>query len=252
MSEKRIEEKIGFGILSDAGIDVYDRVDDIIEKQLEQKKKLIMESEKTTVYNKMTSELVYLSETLKDVYGTEYTRRLKLLGFSDEQVHELYLSEKEILAIKDDEGRQKPWVRRHFINPGSTLETMPEPDEIPLSELILITDDANAALWRDHEWLPEDAMKAVYVAACSTPYTADNGAKYIKEYNKRTEEMEWVKGQSSAYLRNECLLTERFKWGMHQNPAWIKKTIDLTRGELTPKQRERNQKIRELWEELDE
>ena len=88
----------------------------------------------------------------------------------------------------------------------------------------MITDDANAAFWRDHEWRPEKAWQALCIAACCAQYTE---ARYAKAFNERTQEMGWSKPQGNAYIKNECLLTERLKWGNSQDSAWTKETTDL-------------------------
>ena len=211
-------------ILSDAGINVDGAMDSIIGGQLKQEAELKIQAACPSVDNTMTSELVYLSAKPEDVYGLEHARRLRLIGFPDEQINGLYQSEKTILSAKADEKRKAPWVQRYFITPDLTPNTMLQPGEMTLSELLLITDDANSAFFRDHGWLPKKAWEALCIAACCAQ---DTEARYAIAFNERTEKMGWSKPQSGAYTKNECLLTERLKWGMHQDPAWSKETTDL-------------------------
>ena len=174
----------------------------------------------------MTSELAYKSASPEDLCGQEFTRRLRGIGLTDKQVSSLYQTEQLILSVdgKLGEDRKQPWVRRYFIMPDSTPETMSEKGLLTLSELISITDDANSAFWRDHHVLSEQAWAALCIAACCAQYTE---ARYALGFNERTEKFGWSKAQSGAYTKNECLLTERLKWGNHDNPAWTPETCDL-------------------------
>jgi len=106
----------------------------------------------------------------------------------------------------------------------STLENMPKVSEMTLSELILISDDANSAFYRDHHVLTVNAWQAVCIAVCCAQYTE---ARYAYAFNARTEKLGLSIAQSRAYARNECLLTERLKWSHHENPAWTSVTTDL-------------------------
>ena len=171
--------------------------------------------------DRMTSELAYLSKLPEDEFGMEYARRLSLLNLSDEQISNLYNHEKKILGLKQDNDRGGIWGSRIFITKNSSSKGLPKIEELTLSELLLLTDDANSALVRDHEWLPDEAMESVFIAACEGP----SEGRYAKEYNKRTAEMSWSKAQNCAYVRNECLLIERIKWRWHNEQAWTKETV---------------------------
>jgi len=215
----------GLEILRQSGIDIDSAVTEILQEQEDERQKLELQAEFPTVSDMMTSELAYRSGKIEDALGQEYARRLKLIGFDDEQIRSLYDQESLITLGEGLRGhRKQPWVRRYFIMPNSTPENMPKPEELTLSELIIITDDANAAFSRDHHILPDEAWAALCIAACSAPYTE---ARYAKAFNERVERLGWSKEQGSAYIRNECMLTERLKWGDHNNPAWIEETTDL-------------------------
>ena len=152
-------------------------------------------------------------------------RRLQSIGLNEKQIKDLYQSELSILSTDIiSKHREEPWVRRYFVMPDSTPENIPKVDDLTLSELILITDDANSAFWRDHHFLPEKAWEALCVAACCAQYTE---ARYAHAFNTRAENLGLLKEQKDAYTRNECLITERLKWGHHENHAWTPETTDL-------------------------
>jgi hypothetical protein len=173
----------------------------------------------------MTSELVYNSKSLEDLYGQSYVSRLKLIGFSDAQVQNLYQNEASIISQgRNRFGREQPWTGRYFFMQIMKKEDLPSPDELTLSELILITDDANSAFVRDHHVLSLEAWQAVCVAATTAQYTE---AKYAFALRNRVKLYGWPMEQESAYTRNECLILERLKWGRHNDPAWTEKTTNL-------------------------
>lgn len=221
----------GLSILGDMGINLDSAVDKILRKQAKEQKRLKAQAESEAINNTVTSELVYKSSLPEDIYGQEFTRRLKGIGLTDEQATSAYQIEQLILSVdgKLSEDRTQPWVRRYFIRPFSSPETMPEKGLLTLSELILITDDANSAFWRDHHVLPKKAWAALCIAACCAQYTE---ARYAHEFYERTEKCGWSKAQSDVYTKNECLLTERLKWGHHNNPAWTPETCDLKQYQL--------------------
>jgi len=225
---KFVYEQIGedaLQILRESGLDIDAAVTNIIKEQEEQRERLETQAEFGTIEDIITSELVYRSNSPEDVFGREYSRRLNLIGLDENQIRGLYQVESLVLSTDSmAEHRKKPWVRRYFIMSDSTPENMPKVGEMTLSELILITDDANSAFWRDHHVLPEKAWQALCIAACCAQYTE---AKYAHAFNARTEKLEMSKAQSGAYTKNECLLTERLKWGSHENPAWTPETTDI-------------------------
>ncbi|MDD5192133.1 MAG: hypothetical protein PHH54_00850 [Candidatus Nanoarchaeia archaeon] len=226
--KKFIYEQVGeeaIKLLKESGLNIDNAVTNILREQEEQREKLEAQAEFGTVEDIMTSELVYKSKSTEDVFGKEYSRRLYLIGLDDNQIKGLHQVESLILSTGSmSEERKQPWVRRYFIMPDSTPEKMPKVGEMTLSELILITDDANSAFWRDHHVLSGEAWQALCIAACCAQYTE---ARYAYGFNARTEKLGWSKAQSGAYTKNECLLTERLKWGHHENPAWTPETTNL-------------------------
>ena len=225
-----IYEQVGeeaLKILKDSGLDIDAGVTKILREQEEQGVKLEMQAKFGTVEDMMSSELVYKSGSLDDVFGKEYARRLDLIGLEEKQIRGSYQIERLILSVdgKLSEDREQPWVRRYFIMPDSTPETMPEKGLLTLSELILITDDASAAFARNHHVLSGEAWSAVCMAAAQAH--SYGGAQYAMTFKDRVKKFGWSEKQDGAYTRNECLLTERLKWGYTEDPAWTEESTDL-------------------------
>ncbi len=212
--------------LRESGIDVDSAITKILEERAKQQKGLEAQAESGDINNMMTSELAYKSSSPEDAYGLEFARRLRGIGLTDAQVSSSYHIEQLILSVDGQlsEDRKQPWARRYFLMHDSSPEKLPKKEFLTLSELILITDDANSAFVRDHEVLPEDAWVAVCIAACCAEYTE---ARYAYEFEGRAEKLGWSKSQRGAYTRNECLLTDRLKWGNGDRPAWTPETCDL-------------------------
>ena len=53
------------------------------------------------------------------------------------------------------------------------------------------------------------------------------GAKYALAFKERVKNMGWSEEQDRAYTRNECMITERLKWGTDDKPAWTEETTNL-------------------------
>lgn len=217
----------GLKILKDNGIDVDSAVDRILKEQQREQEDLEAQAEFGTVDDIMTSELVYRSTSLEDVYGKEFTRRLHEIDLTDEQISSLYQTEQLILSVDGNlsEDRKQPWVRRYLIKPDSTIKTMPEKGLLTLSELISITDDASSKFVRNHDTASEELFAAICMAAVQAH--SYGGAQYAIELRERVEKFGWSKAQEGALTKNECLLTERLKWGYHDKPAWTPETCDL-------------------------
>ena len=217
----------GLQILRESGIDVDSAVTRILQQQVITQKGLEALAASGDVNNMMTSELAYKSASPQDVYGQEFTRRLRSIGLTNELVSSLYQTEQLILSVNEKlvDERKQPWVRRHFILPDSTPEKMPAKGFLTLSELILITDDASSAFVRDHHILSEQAWSAVCMAAVQSH--SYGGAQYAMTFKDRVKKFGWSTSQDGAFTKNECLLTERLKWGYTDKPAWTPETCDL-------------------------
>lgn len=213
-------------VFTERGVDIEAAITKQLEEQERQSERLGAQAEFGTINDIMTSELVYKSTTPGDVYGKEFARRLGLLGFNENQIENLYQTESLILSVVDSlaEERKQPWVRRYFIRPDSTPETIPKAGELTISELILITDDANSAMVRDHHVLKGPAYQALCIAAANRFYAE---AKYALAFQHRAEKFGWSQPQTAAFITNECLLTERLKWGNHEKPVWTQETCEL-------------------------
>ncbi|MEN9626717.1 MAG: hypothetical protein RL557_1045 [archaeon] len=214
--------------MRDVGLDIDGAITNILQWQEQQQEQLDTQAECGALEDTMTSELVYRSRGFDDVYGREYKKRLSLLRFDEESIKKLYDQEKLILSygigiFQSD--RKQPWVRRYFFREGITGNDLPQFGQLTLSELILITDDASSAYIRDHHVLSDDT----WVAVCKAAIQAHSfgGAHYIIAFNDRAETLGWSEEQNGAYTKNECLLTERLKWGHHEKPAWTIETTAL-------------------------
>jgi hypothetical protein len=210
-------------VLEEHGVDAEAAITRVLQKQQEKEEEI--RPQLAEINSIMTSELVYLSNDIEDELGKEYTRRLSLIGFSEEQIKSLYQEESLIAASEGlSEQRKQPWVQRRYFTTASTLDNIPKIEEMTLSELNMITDDANSAITKDHHVLEGEAWQAVCTAACGRFYTE---AKYAYAFKDRIEKLEWSEAQARAYTKNEMLLTERLKWQYHDRPAWTEESTDL-------------------------
>jgi hypothetical protein len=210
--------------LKKEGIDVDSAIKNIlsgvIEKEEVCKAALLQTPREET---SLTSELVYLMKMdERDVFYSELQRRLKLLNLSAAQQAMFTHSDLEALNLrKSKPSKDERWVIKYYIINGITKEDLLKPEECTLSELIAILDDANAAWVRDHEWLREETLEAVYYVL-----RGEKGkSPYHNELLSRTKKWKWAEHQLGSYIRNECMLLERWKWGYHDNPAWQEDTM---------------------------
>ena len=225
--QKWIYEQLGeeaLRILKESGIDIDTGVTSILEEQERESDIRQAGASVPTLENTLTSELPYLSLTIRDPFGQEYERRLKLIGLSQEQIEAAYQTEQFISRNGKLQGRDERWAIRYFIRPDSTPETLPDPEHMTLSEIICITDDANSAIVRDHHALSQEAFQAACIASCNRAYS---GERYGQSYLARTEKMGWTEAQRNAYSKNEFMMTARIKWNYHDDPAWTKETTKL-------------------------
>lgn len=222
MGEKTVQS------MRNAGLDIDGAITRILQQREQQRIQREAQAECGTLEDTMTSELVYWSRSLDDVFGREYKKRLSLLNCNDESVKKLYEQEKLILSYGIgifQQDRRKPWVMRHFFREGIAEKDLPQSGQLTLSELLLITDDASSAYVRGHEVLSQETFAAVCKAAVQSH--SFGGAQYALAFNERTEKLGWSPEQNRAYTKNECLLTGRLKWGHHEKPAWTIETTSL-------------------------
>lgn len=210
-------------LLGKRGIDVNSAINSIIsekvEKEIESRKAFLQTPQEET---SMTSELVYLmSEKKNDVFYSELQRRLDLLNLSAMQRASYIHSELEALdSRKVKPPKKERWTTKIYIMQGTKKEDLPKPEECTLSEMIAIYDDADAARVRDHHWLPNETMEAVWYAL-----SGKNGGPYYSEFDSRTKSLDWKKSQVSSYVKNDCMLTARWKWHYNDDMAWQANTM---------------------------
>ncbi len=223
---KRNVGEDALNVLKESGIDVDGAINRIIGEQVKREGELAIERQIPLTSNMLTSELVYNSESLGDTNGQAYVNRLRMIGLDDTHIQGLYQAEASILSRgRDSFGRTQPWAGRYFFMQGMKKEDLPKFDELTLSELILITDDATAAYVRDHHWLLPETWNAVCEAAIQA-YSM-GGAKYALAFKERVKKMGWSEEQDGSYTRNECMITERLKWGKDNGLAWTPETTKL-------------------------
>lgn len=215
--------------LEEGGIDLGPGITALLKEQGEEMAMRDLKTAIPTTDNTMTSELVYLSDDIGDNFGQEYVRRLSLIGLSESDIDILYHQETEIIGVSKDLSyhRKQPWVMRYFVGPNSSPDKMPKAEELTLSELIMITDDASSAFVRDRHRISGAAWDAVCMAAPRA-----GNPQYLIAFNARTEGLGWSKAQRGAFTKNECILIARLKWSYDDNPAWTVETTDLKQYEL--------------------
>lgn len=181
----------------------------------------------------LTSELVYRAlntenEEEKKQYIQEYKRRLGLLGLTPEQINEAFNLDKRIIEnSKDKIDREEPWCEKIWFNlKHTTVDTLPNKDDLTLSELVLITDEANFILtyFHDDKSISKKVWTAVY-KACNSASIGE--AIYAKELERRlVEELGWSEDQSRMFVRNESIILQRYKWRYNKNiTPWTKETV---------------------------
>ena len=232
--KKRVEfvkENVGketLDILEKAGMGVDTSLAKILSKGIEKEK--ILESIRNNwapgvvEKNCMASELVYLmdSNNPNDMFTKELYRRLDLLELSDKQKQDFIQSDYSILQRRPKLLKFERWVARNYIMQGIRKEDLLKPEECALSELIAMFDDADSARVRDHHWLAEKTMEAVWDVLRGLE---NKRSPYYAEYDKRLENWGWTEDQSNSYVKNECMLLARLKWGYHKDPEWVEKTM---------------------------
>lgn len=229
---KRVKKQVGddcLKILEQEGINTDAAIERVLSEQILKENALQERREGGPIDGNvaldcLTSELIFLMNE-NDDFEKELKRRFDLLGLSKKQSADLIKKEKQILTTL--ERPRKRWAGHYFLIEGVKKEDLPSPQELTLSELILIVDDANAAWVRDHEWLCEETFAAVsYVIG-----NKKEGSPYHNEFLSRLKTLDFTEDQAGppnqvgSFIRNECMILERLKWGHHSNPAWQKSTM---------------------------
>lgn len=211
------------------------------EQQRQEKRALALEG--TPLVDCMTSELVILHKQTNDkAYQKELQKRFDLLGLTDKQQRNFIESEKERAKSRSFPSLYPSGLARHyFLMDGVGIEDLPKPEQCLTSELIALTDDADAAWAKDHHWLKEKTMNAV-----GKIVGVDGKPLYYKEYERRTEKWGWTRLQQHSFTKNEGLILGRAKWRYHSDPSWEKETM-LSQKQLEEDDREREE-AKKFWE----
>ncbi len=229
---KTVKDNVGkdaLKILEESGLNVNSAIGNILSEKIKREetgKKAFLQTPREET--SLTSELVYLMDrNKKDVFYSELQRRLTLLNLSTMQRAEYIHSELEALDTrKQNPSKNDRWTTKYFIVQGTTKEDLLKPEECTLSEIITIFDDADAAWVRDHHWLADETMKAIkYVLAGKEGKYSLRTSPYYAEFDSRVGKLGWKEPQSNSYIKNECMLTSRWKWHYDDNPAWQENTM---------------------------
>jgi len=235
-----IEERIAFikeqlgdralEMLKDYGTDINAVIAKVAAQDERMREGLQLQADAATLADIMTSELVYRSGSPRDVYGREFTRRLKAIDLSDMQIASMYQMQSLILSIDGlEEDRAIPWVRRkYFESENPELFKLPEEWRLTLSESIAITDEATYYHSMSRS-LPVEIRIAISNEAMQG--ASMGGAKIARALYDQLIKLEWSPAQGNALVRNESLLLERLKWGDHNEPAWTPETCNLSQYE---------------------
>lgn len=227
---KRVKDSVGdetVEVLKEQGLNVDEALKDIVTEQVkkeehqeQEKRALIIEG--LPLADCMTSELVILYQQTNDsAYQEELQRRFDLLGLTEEQQGHFIESERERVRDRPFPSLYPGGLARHyFLMDGVGIEDLPAPEQCLASELIVLTDDAQAAWVRDHHWLKEKTMNAV-----AKIIGRDGEPIYYREQERRMKEWGWTRPQEASFTKNECLLTARIKWRYHNDPAWQAETM---------------------------
>ena len=167
----------------------------------------------------MTSELLFQAmkancdEEEEKAYIDEYERRLRMMGLTDQQIAEFRQSDEAAISNGCYMFKEILLASKPMIMNSSTLDSI-KLENCTFSELVYLTDDANAAVVRDHEWLPQEAWYLV----CEHALCGNAKAEY--ERQNRMEEIGITKEQGNIFVKNECKIALRLRWRRSNELAW--------------------------------
>ena len=216
-------------VLRKAGIDVKVAITPIISERIMKDAATNERAALALSRDCMTSELVFLMENDGDKYHQEFMRRTAMLGLDAKQAQKMMDDDGAIIALrklpKEMKGRR--WAGARFFVDGQGIEDMLRPEQLTLSELIMIIDDANAAITYQHHDHLQEKTYAIIGHVLGPRIEVHGFMKYDlsrspfhSEFVRRANEY----GMSASYgkfMRNECMLLERLKWRYNENPAWV-------------------------------
>lgn len=168
----------------------------------------------------MTSELLFqsmnddTSDADKASFIAEYERRLKMMGLTDEQISKFRECDEEAIKngcyIKAD----KLLATQPFIKSDMNADSI-KVENCTFSELVYLTDDANSAYVRDHDWLPNEAWSLVckHALNCGVCEAASKN-------RSRMQSIGITQKQEGIFIKNECQIAKRLRWNYSQDLAW--------------------------------
>jgi len=191
------------------------------------------EESSMTLARVFTSELVLRAEIpaggrdppfQPEQYEKEYRRRMTLLGCSPENIRELYAS--ELAILKEDPAllaRGEPWIERFFFAPLA-FEQPPDPEKLTLSELVLITDEANAVMGAQsllrYGGINEQARELAYRISLK------GEALSARALRDRVRERGWTQTEQDLFVGNENNILKIYRWGYNSLPIWTAQSTD--------------------------
>ena len=166
----------------------------------------------------MTSELLFQamkgSSDEKATFLSEYERRLKMMRLTDEQIAKFREADERAITngcyIKLDTLLGK----EPLIKAGMNVDSI-KMENCTFSELVYLTDDANATHARDHHWLPTETWELVCKHALSVGI-----CQAAWENRNRMKEIGLTEEQENVFVRNECQITKRLRWHYSEDMAW--------------------------------
>ena len=175
-------------------------------------------------HTRMTSELVYLSESLEDEHGKEYAKRMETIFLTPDQIKAAYDLDLKVLANDfSNSQRNEQWAAKYIFENGITERDLPNPEILTLSELILFTSNANEAhlysnpspyLWPINgicSEVSDETWKAVSTLAVRSHNDPPKRIRYLKEFEKRTKVLlGWDHYPASLFHAYEADITQPF------------------------------------------
>lgn len=211
-------------ILRNAGLEI-----DEAQVALNIDLKLSSEKKNRDFENQLTSELVYNSRFLGDDYAKNVLDRLSMIGFGFDDFLRIYCIEKLLIAPGNLNGfsqiRKGEWSKMEFFHDG--YNTLPLKEQASLSELVMITEDANskfAGYKRDFK--NPNYLDIVKTTTRSKSESSERA--YYNEFFLRAELMGFSLRQAHIFYRNEHNIRKRQLYGTEID-SWTRYTCKSIR-----------------------
>ncbi len=203
-------------VLEGMGLDVNGAVGTILQERRRKEAGLTRKATSIDLFDLpvedlLVSELGTLGRNFDSAstFTTEANRRLTLLGLTEEQRAEFAAIDQAAREARGTQDELGNLGQQYYFLANTTQQDLPQPVECTTSELVLLIDDANAALARDHIWLPSDAYGAA--AYASGRFTGQS--PYYDELKARFARLGLSEETMGQFVANEGLILEREKWG---------------------------------------